>query len=106
MLKQYETDGVILSKKIAKSNKTASTKIINVLLEDPTRSMRELARELGSNRQTIWRKKKLLEKEKIIWGYTAVVDEGKQGKGTFLIMMKTKPMTKEMAEIVYHERWD
>ncbi|MFW3145958.1 MAG: Lrp/AsnC family transcriptional regulator [Thermoplasmatota archaeon] len=74
--------------------------VISALLEDPTRSMREIAKELNSYRQTIWRKKKRLEKDKVIWGYTAVIDESKLGKGTFILMMKTKPMAKEMAEIL------
>ena len=61
----------------------ANSKILNALLKDPTRSMREMAKELDSYRQTIWRKKKKMEKERLIWGYTAVIDESKLGNGTY-----------------------
>jgi DNA-binding Lrp family transcriptional regulator len=74
--------------------------LIDCLLEDPTRSMRDIAKDLNSYRQTIWKKKKELEKDHLIWGYTAVVDEGKQGKGTFLVLMKMKPMIEDLAKII------
>ena len=89
-----------MSAKSSKSNKITDNRILNALLEDPTRSMREIARELNSHRQTIWRKKKKMETENLIWGYTAVVDENRQGKRTFLVLMKTRPMVREMAEIM------
>lgn len=75
-------------------------RIIEALLLDPTKSMREIAKNLNSYRQTLWRKKKKMEEENQIWGYTAVIDEEKQGKVTFLVLMKTKPMMREMAEIL------
>jgi len=85
----------------AKSNtKELDDRIIDALLMDPTKSMREIARDLNTYRQTLWRKKKKMEEENIIWGYTAVIDEEKQGKVTFLILMKMKPMMKEMAELI------
>ncbi|MGA1820985.1 MAG: hypothetical protein ACMUIG_00500 [Thermoplasmatota archaeon] len=74
--------------------------ILDLLLDDPMTSMREMARRLNCYRQTIWRKKKYLEDEKIIWGYTAVIDENKLNKRIFLVLMKTKPMTDSMADIV------
>ena len=74
--------------------------MVEALLEDPTRSMREIGRELDSYRQTIWKKKKEMEKKNLIWGYTAVIDERKHGKVTFLILMKMKPMIQNLAEII------
>ncbi len=94
-----ETYGDYLQNKSTKSNNTDLKKgIIDALLTDPTRSMRELARDLKSYRQTIWRNKKRMEEENLIWGYTAVIDESKQGKVTFLVLMKMKPMMGEMAD--------
>ncbi|MBN1389447.1 MAG: Lrp/AsnC family transcriptional regulator [Candidatus Thermoplasmatota archaeon] len=88
-----------MKRKKAKSNtKDLDDRILKELLEDPTRSMREISKKVETYRQTLWRKKKNMEKENIIWGYTAVVDEGKQGKATFLILMKLRPMIREMAE--------
>jgi DNA-binding Lrp family transcriptional regulator len=74
--------------------------LIEALLDDPTRSMREIAKNLHSYRQTLWRKKKQFEEENLIWGYTAVIDEAKQGKVTFLVLMKMKPMIEDLAETI------
>ncbi len=86
--------------KTTKSKKNTENLIIGALLEDPTRSMREIARELNLYRQTVWRKKKEMEGKNLIWGYTAVIDEHKQDRMTFLVLMKMKPLMKEMAEII------
>ncbi|MBN1539866.1 MAG: winged helix-turn-helix transcriptional regulator, partial [Candidatus Thermoplasmatota archaeon] len=51
--------------------KDLDERILKELLEDPTRSMREISKKLETYRQTLWRKKKNMEKENIIWGYTA-----------------------------------
>jgi DNA-binding Lrp family transcriptional regulator len=90
-----------MGEKTSNSHKISEKKIlIDALLEDPTRSMREIARELKSYRQTVWRRKRKMEQDNLIWGYTAVIDEGKQGKGTYLILMKMKPMMEDLAEII------
>ncbi len=87
--------------KATNSKKTEmNRKILDALLEDPTRSMRNIARDLNSYRQTLWRKKKQMEEENLIWGYTAVIDEAKQGKVTFLVLMKMKPMMGDMADLI------
>jgi len=74
--------------------------VLHYLLEDPTRSAREIAKELKSYRQKVWREKTRLEEEKIIWGYTAVVNEEKMNQVLYLILLKTKPMSKEFADIL------
>jgi DNA-binding Lrp family transcriptional regulator len=97
----YETVGVNLKQKSAIGNKIeVNSRLLGALLKDPTRSMRELAKELDSYRQTIWRKKKKMEEEHLIWGYTAVIDESKLGKGTYLILMKMKPMIGDLAKTI------
>lgn len=72
--------------------------ILRALLKDPTKSLRIIAKELKSYRQKIWRKKNKLEEDKVIWGYTAIVDEEKIGHVLFLMFIKMKPMTKEIAD--------
>lgn len=74
--------------------------LLDILLDDPTTSIREMGRKLNCYRQTIWRRKKQMEEDKIIWGYTAVIDENKLSKRIFLVLMKTKPMTEDMANII------
>jgi DNA-binding Lrp family transcriptional regulator len=83
------------------SKKVEDSEIIAWLLEDPTRSLNEMAKSLNVYRQTLWRRKKRLEDEKIIWGYTAVIDENKLGNVIYLIMMKMKPMTRGLADVIY-----
>jgi DNA-binding Lrp family transcriptional regulator len=83
------------------SKKVEDEEIIEWLLEDPTRSLNTMAKAMNIYRQTLWRRKKKLEDEKVIWGYTAVIDENKLGNVIYLVMMKMKPMTRGMADIIY-----
>ncbi|MGA1872399.1 MAG: Lrp/AsnC family transcriptional regulator [Thermoplasmatota archaeon] len=76
--------------------------LIEVLLDDPTKSVRDIAREMNCTRQAIWRKKRNLEDENVIWGYTAVVDESKLNHIVFLVLMKMKPMDRKLAETLIH----
>jgi len=81
------TENEAMSKK-----ESLDDKIVNALLADPTRSDMEIARDLGTYRQKVWRKKKQLEDDGIIWGYTAVLDEKRLGHVCYIVLMKTKPM--------------
>lgn len=78
---------------------TLDEKIVNALLSDPTRSDMEIARDLGTYRQKVWRKKKQLEDDGIIWGYTAVLDEKQLGHVCYIVLMKTKPMSEGLVDI-------
>jgi len=73
--------------------------IINELLKNPKQTLSEMAEKFGTYRQSIWRKIQRLEKEKIVWGYTAVIDEEKMGWKTFMILMKIKPFSKKVAKL-------
>ena len=84
------------------SKKLKDSEIIKWLLDDPTRSLNEMAKQLSVYRQTLWRRKKRLEEENVIWSYTAVVDENKMGNVTYLILMKMKPMSRGLADIIYN----
>ena len=87
-------------------NKTISCRkmdnsvLIAELLKDPTRSIREIAKELNCTRQAVWRRKKEMEDNNLIWGYTAVIDEDQMKNVMFLILMKMKPMDQKLAEIL------
>jgi len=88
-------------KKVSKSNMVHfDNEILHALLEDPTKSARIIAKELKSYRQKIWREKKKLEDEKVIWGYTAVVNERKLNHFSYVMLLKMKPMSKEMVDIM------
>jgi DNA-binding Lrp family transcriptional regulator len=55
---------------------------------------------MGSYRQKVWRKKKKLEDDHVIWGYTAVVDESVLNHVMYIILMKLKPMSKGLADLM------
>lgn len=80
------------------------SEVLQSLLEDPTRTDRDIANGIGVYRQKVWREKNRLEKENVIWGYTAVVDEKKLDRKEYLILLKTKPI-KEYLELLL-ERYE
>jgi DNA-binding Lrp family transcriptional regulator len=89
-----------MNKDELKGNKSGfNNKVLQALLEDPTRSMREIAKELKSYRQRIWRIKRKLEEEHVIWGYTAIIDENKLNHMSYVMLLKMKPMNKELADL-------
>lgn len=81
-------------------NASLDDRILNALMENPTRSDMEIARDLGTYRQRVWRRKKQLEDDGVIWGYTAVLDEKRLGHVSYIVLMKTKPMTDGLVEIL------
>lgn len=90
-----------MAEKSSTGNKTSFTsRLLKQLLSDPTRSVRDLAKVLGSYRQRIYREKKKLEDEHVIWGYTAVLDECKLGHVIYLVLMKLKPMSTELVDLI------
>lgn len=90
-----------MGKKHPISNETSfQSRLIEYLLEDPTRSVREMSGELHSNRQRIWRQKRAMEGENVIWGYTAVVDESKLEQVLYLVMMKLRPMDRGLVDLI------
>jgi len=90
-----------LVSKVPKRNKSYhEDEVLEALVKDPTRSAREIANRLGSYRQKVWRRKKELERHNVIWGYTAVVDESKINHVLYMVMLKMKPMNKELAHLM------
>ena len=59
-----------------------------------------MSKELGSYRQKVWRRKKKLEIENVIWGYTSIIDESKLNHVMYLILMKLEPMSTELVNIL------
>ena len=74
--------------------------VLQALLDDPTRSLRDLAKALNSYRQKIWRTKSKMEKEKVIWGYSAIIDESRLGHVLYVMLMKMRPMDQDLAQII------
>jgi len=75
------------------TSKSYDNDVLEALIEDPTRSARDIAEEIGTYRQRVWREKTRLERGNAIWGYTAVIDEIELGQVLYIVLTKTKPMT-------------
>jgi len=64
--------------------------VLALLIEDSRKSPNDIAKKLGFSRQKVWRIIKRLEKNKIVWGYTTVIDDGSVGTGTYYALIKSK----------------
>ncbi len=72
--------------------------ILDQLLIDARQSLQKIAEKCDTYRQKVWRKQNKLEESNAIWGYTAIVNEEKLGWRLFMVLMKTRPMTQELAQ--------
>ena len=100
LLKKNVTNGEIMMDKKFESNIYGRDKILYALLRDPTRSDSDIAKELGTYRQKVWRRRKQLEDEEALWGYTAVIDDSKFSHVSYMVLMKTKTMNRELVELL------
>jgi DNA-binding Lrp family transcriptional regulator len=65
-------------------------KILAELQKNSNESIDTIAKHCGFSRQKVWRTIKQLEKNRMIWGYTAIIDDGKMGQKHFILLMKRK----------------
>ena len=63
-------------------------KIIAELQNNSGDSIENIAKNCGFSRQKVWRIKKRLEKNKTIWGYSAVVDNEKLDVKRYIMLIK------------------
>lgn len=83
-------------------------KILRMLQTNGKASIDAIAKKCGFSRQKVWRIMKKFDKEKIIWGYTAIPDERFTGTHRFTMLMKrtTKPLDEHMTKTILSERLD
>ena len=83
-------------------------KVLYELMKDSSQSLNVISNKLGFSRQKTWRVIKKLQKDKTIWGYTAIVDSEKIGKKTYVLLGKrtAKPASQDMIDIVIKGRFD
>lgn len=72
--------------------------LLKCLLEDPTRSVSKTAEMIGTYERMVWQKKKELEADHTIWGYTTVIDESKVNHALYEALFKIKPMSKSFVD--------
>ena len=63
-------------------------KVMEKLQKNCMENLDLFAKSCGFSRQKVWRIIKNLEKEKIIWGYTAVVDTDALNRKHYMLLMK------------------
>ena len=91
-----------MSKNSVKQIEQDEKKILEELRKNANKSINDIAESCHFSRQKVWRVIKNLEKNNTIWGYTAIVDEEKLGKKSYIMLIKrsNKPMTKEILNIM------
>jgi DNA-binding Lrp family transcriptional regulator len=89
-----------MSKSSLKKIEQDKKKILKQLRKNANKSINEIAESCGFSRQKVWRFIKDLEKNNTIWGYTAILDEQKLGKKSYVLLIKRsiKPMTKDILD--------
>jgi DNA-binding Lrp family transcriptional regulator len=77
-------------------------KIIKLLQKNSEESIDKIAKKCGFSRQKVWRIKKKLEKNKIIWGYHAVVEDDRMDMKRYQILIKKTPvpMSNDIIEVM------
>jgi len=77
-------------------------KILTELQKNSNQSIDTIAHHCGFSRQKVWRCIKRLEQEHAIWGYTAVVDEEKLNRKSFVVILKknTTPLDEKTARVI------
>jgi len=79
-----------MSKSSDKKIEEDKNNIIRMLTEDSRQSPNEIAKKLGFSRQKAWKLIKEIEREKKIWGYTAITGEEDDNGVTFFALTKNK----------------
>lgn len=87
-----ERKGATVSKSSAQQLADDEQKIMNVLQKNANDSIDVIAKKCGFSRQKVWRIIKKLEKEKTIWGYTAIVDDARQDRKHYITLIKKTTM--------------
>jgi len=73
-------------------------KILVELQKNSKENIDTIAKHCGFSRQKVWRTIKQLEKNQLIWGYTAIADEEKKDALHFTMLIKRamKPLDKKI----------
>jgi DNA-binding Lrp family transcriptional regulator len=76
-------------------------KVIKLLINDSRQSPNEIAKKLGFSRQKVWRIIKKLEKDKVIWGYSAIISGESLNMNTYLAIHRVKgPFSEVIDKII------
>ena len=87
-----------MAKNSVKQIEKDEIRILDELTKNANKSINDIAEKCGFSRQKVWRVIKNMEKNHTIWGYTAVVDEEKLDKKSYIMLMKrtNKPVSEKL----------
>lgn len=77
-----------MTKQSKKSTEESKNKIISLLKIKSNISDYAISKEMHCSRQKVWRIRKDLEEDHIIWGYSIVIDQEKMGRKEFILLLK------------------
>jgi len=77
-------------------------KILAELQKNAQESIDMLAKRCGFSRQKVWRIVKRLEKSRLIWGYSAIIDDKKNDMNHYTLLVKrsTKKLDEKTIDII------
>jgi len=80
--------------------------IIDEIQKNANKSINEIANKLDFSRQKVWRIIKNLEKDHMIWGYTAIIDEEKKGLTNYMLLIKRtlRPIDKKLGDLIISKK--
>jgi Lrp/AsnC family transcriptional regulator len=81
-------------------------RILTELQKNANESIDTIAKQCGFSRQKVWRSIKRLEQDHIIWGYTAIVDEDKLNRKSYIVLIKktTAPLDEKTTSAIASPR--
>jgi DNA-binding Lrp family transcriptional regulator len=83
-------------------------KVMNILQSNAKDSIDIIAKKCSFSRQKVWRIIKKVEKEKTIWGYSAIINEENIGMKHFIMLFKrtTQPANKNIIDEIAFKKLD
>lgn len=83
-------------------------KVIDQLQKNCMENLDLFAKKCGFSRQKVWRIIKNLEQEKVVWGYTAIVDPEVLKKKRYLLLMKrnTQKINRKIIDILLSREFE
>lgn len=91
-----------MAKTSLKNQKEDEKQIISELIRNGKARIDDIAKKFVFSRQKVWRIIKRLEKTKVVWGYTAVVDPEKNETKKYFVFVKwnAQPMGEDTLDVL------
>jgi len=85
---KFQYRGIHMAKSSKKQIYEDELKVIAELQKNGKENIESISRKCGFSRQKIWRIIKVLEEDKTIWGYTAIVNDEKINMNRYVMLIK------------------